>query len=334
MKKFLIHRWFLIALAVVLATGFLGARWLLPLANNALVRYAVVATVLFLMALPLEARSMWQTLRRPAAPMLAVLLNSAALPLVTWLVGATLLKGLVSDDLIGGLMVAAATPCTLASAAVWTRRAGGNDALSIVVTVVTNATCFLVTPFWLLQTTGQQTHVGASKMIVDLFQIVVLPMTFAQVLRLIRPVGRWSTDHTRSLGVVSQIGVLMIVLFGSIQSAQRLSEGSSRPRGLEVGLVVVSVVTIHTAVCILGMALARACRMGRGDQIAVGFAGSQKTLMVGLQVAMELRLNIIPMVAYHVGQLLVDTFIADRLRARGDGDRQRGGRMEVEEPAV
>ena len=56
--------------------------------------------------------------------------------------------------------------------------------------------------------------------------------------------------------------------------------------------------------------------MRREDRIAVGFAGSQKTLMVGLQLCIELQVEMLPMVAYHVGQLLVDTLIADRLRKR------------------
>jgi sodium/bile acid cotransporter 7 len=53
----------------------------------------------------------------------------------------------------------------------------------------------------------------------------------------------------------------------------------------------------------------------REDRIAVGIAGSQKTLMVGLQMGLEIKLSILPIVVYHVGQLLLDTIIADRLRA-------------------
>ena len=48
--------------------------------------------------------------------------------------------------------------------------------------------------------------------------------------------------------------------------------------------------------------------------IAVGISGSQKTLMVGLQVCLDLGITILPMVAFHVAQLLVDTLIADRMR--------------------
>jgi sodium/bile acid cotransporter 7 len=63
-----------------------------------------------------------------------------------------------------------------------------------------------------------------------------------------------------------------------------------------------------------GIALAAGLRLPREDRIAVGIAGSQKTLMVGLQVALACQLLILPMVVYHVGQLIVDTIIADRWR--------------------
>ena len=60
----------------------------------------------------------------------------------------------------------------------------------------------------------------------------------------------------------------------------------------------------------------------RPDQIAVGIAGSQKTLMVGLQVGMDLHVSILPMVVYHVGQLFLDTVIADRIRRKDEQERQ------------
>jgi sodium/bile acid cotransporter 7 len=64
----------------------------------------------------------------------------------------------------------------------------------------------------------------------------------------------------------------------------------------------------------LGVRTARFCGFSRGDQIAVGFSGSQKTLMVGLLMAITLKVSILPMVAYHCLQLFVDTLIADAYR--------------------
>jgi sodium/bile acid cotransporter 7 len=78
--------------------------------------------------------------------------------------------------------------------------------------------------------------------------------------------------------------------------------------------VVAIVLGVHLTALMVGFRTGRRLGMSRADQIAVGFAGSQKTLMVGLQICMELGFHVLPMVAYHISQLLVDTLIADRLK--------------------
>ena len=85
-------------------------------------------------------------------------------------------------------------------------------------------------------------------------------------------------------------------------------------------MMLAAVCFVHTAMLCVGVYLAKAARFSREDQIAVAFAGSQKTLMVGLQVGMELGFTILPMVTYHVFQLLIDTIFADRLRSKGDAE--------------
>jgi len=84
--------------------------------------------------------------------------------------------------------------------------------------------------------------------------------------------------------------------------------------------MLIAVCTVHTVMLIVGVWLARLLRFSREDQIAVAFAGSQKTLMVGLLMAMSLKVSILPMVTYHVMQLLIDTLIADYFRRQAAGD--------------
>jgi solute carrier family 10 (sodium/bile acid cotransporter), member 7 len=158
-KKFLIHRWFLISLAVVLLVGMAFHSALEPLSEIRAFRNGVVATVLFLMALPLEARAVWQSLRRPLAPLLGVTVNLLLLPIFAWFVSLGL-----SPTWAVGLYVAAATPCTLASAAVWTRRAGGNESVAILVTIITNLSCFVVTPLWLWILTGHRLETASAEL--------------------------------------------------------------------------------------------------------------------------------------------------------------------------
>ena len=211
------------ALAFALALGFLAPARVTVTADSVYLRNAIVATVLFLMALPLLIDAVWRVVRRPGAACLSSFLN---MPLIAW--G---LSNLLTGDLSVGLVLAAVVPSTMASASVWTRRAGGNDAVALVVTVVTvvtNGICFVVTPCWLL------------------------------------------------------------------------------------------VILLHGLGLLTGLAHARAVGIGSSDRIAVAIAGSQKTLMVGLYVAIHYfgGLVLIPLVIDHVVQLLMDTVVADLWRRR------------------
>lgn len=320
MKQFLIQRWFLIALVAVLAIGTCFANQLEPvtkfnLPGTALpLRSAIVAIVLFLMAFPLEASAMWRSLRRPGPPLLAVAVNVGLLPLFAWGVSFGL-----NADLGGGLLVAAATPCTLASAAVWTRRAGGNDAVAILVTIITNLFCFIVTPLWLLAMTGESVsspELSLGNMSTKLGSLVVLPMVAAQLLRRYKPLGIWATREKLMLSVLAQCGLLIMVMFGAIQTGVGLSDPAQPNSSIfDLSMMLAAVCLVHTVMLWVGVYLAKAARFSREDQIAVAFAGSQKTLMVGLLMAISLQVSILPMVTYHVSQLFIDTLIADRFRA-------------------
>ncbi len=304
-------QWFLISLAAVLAVGFLWPGPWLPLANSSLLRNGIVASVLFLMALPLETRVVARTIQRPWAALLGSAVNMGLLPLLAW--GAA---GLLPEALGTGVVVAAVAPCTLASAAVWTRRAGGNDAVAILVTLLTNATCFLTTPLWLSLIMRTETRMDVGVMMTKLGLLIVAPMTLAQLCRLWPDVARTATAAKRKCGTLAQLGILCMVLFGAVKSSTHLAAIDWRsvvsPRDLVTMLVIV--VALHLTALVIGYMLAGGLGLARPDQLAVAFSGSQKTLMVGLYVAINYfgGLAILPMVGYHVAQLFVDTLIADR----------------------
>jgi sodium/bile acid cotransporter 7 len=235
------------------------------------------------------------------------------LPLFAWGVS-FLLRG----DIAAGLLVAATTPCTLASASVWTRRAGGNDAVSILVTLLTNSVCFLVTPLWLGVMTGKAVDgeaLNLARISMELALLVVLPMAAAQLLRVYPPLALAATRRRLALGVMAQLGVLSMIFLGSIRTGLRLhGEPATVLLVWDLLSMLSAVVGVHVVMLFTGVGLARLSGFSRPDQIAVGFAGSQKTLMVGLLVAMSLGVTILPMVIYHVSQLFVDTLVADRFR--------------------
>jgi sodium/bile acid cotransporter 7 len=318
MKKHLVQRWFLLALAGVLALGFGLPNEIAPLIAE-VPRGGIVATVLFLMSVTLDAHAVRRALSRPRPVILATAINFGLVPLVAWVAVIALRSGqLIREDLLIGLLIAGAVPSTLASAAVWTRRAGGNDAVSLMVTMITNLACFVVTPLWLFWTTGTSTDIELLPMIRRLALLVVLPMALGQILRAIRPIGRWASSQKTTLGVFAQCGVLSMILIGAVEAGTELTPGAVRL--IDWTLMLGAVATIHLVTLWSGHALAAAVGIAREERIAVGFSGSQKTLMVGLDLALTYfapqPLAMLPMVAYHVVQLLLDTAVANRLRAK------------------
>ena len=316
------RRWFLLALLAVMLLGYTQAEPLAALADAGWLRNCIVATVMFVMALPLSIEAMARSVTNPVPLLLAVAMNVVAVPLA-----AVALYGpmnFYSNDFANGLLIVGATPCTLASAAVWTRRAGGNDAVALMVTVATNLGCFVVSPLVMLLTAGKQAEtevVNFWAMATKLLLLVVAPMILGQLLRLHQGAADWAAKRKTMLGVVAQIGILMMVTLGSIGAGREMGGDLSRLLGPAVAVMAVLVVVIHVGVLLAGILLAKAARQSRADQIAVGIAGSQKTLMIGLQMSASYfpgTLAMLPLIAYHAGQLLADTLIVDWWRKQGD----------------
>lgn len=307
--KALQQSWFLIALVLVLALGQWQASSLLWLADQKALRTTIVVSVIFIMALGVPLTDIIKQVAKPLPTLLAATINMVLMPIAAWIMGLVL-----PADLAGGFIVAAAIPCTLASAAVWTRRAGGEDSIAMLVMLITNLTCFFVTPLWLLVLLGQSVQLDVSKLIGELFLMVLIPSVLAQTLRLRIPsLAQFATQHKTTLSTTAQIGILVMVLFGSIQMNQTPHDGSqSATQGYTPYIeTVIAASILHGFALATGWYAAKVMGFNRREQIGVAISGSQKTLMVGLQVCIDCGVSILPMVLYHISQLLIDTFLAD-----------------------
>src|SRR5262249_13628191 len=144
MKRFPTKRWFLLVLFAGIGIASLCPHWLRPLTQRIDERIAV-ASALFLIAWSLESRNLISSLIRPLPALWAVAISYGFLPALAWSVS-SLLPG---PELRVGLLIAASVPCTLASAVLWTRLAGGNDATALLIVMLTMATSWLATTAWL-----------------------------------------------------------------------------------------------------------------------------------------------------------------------------------------
>jgi sodium/bile acid cotransporter 7 len=321
MLVFLQQRWFLVVLVAVLVAGIAWPAAMWPLARW-LPDDVIVAVVTFVMAMPLETSALWRAVRQPGPAWLAAALNSGVAPPLGWVA-----SRILPTELATGVILAASVPCTLATAAVWTRRAGGNHAVAFLVTMITNLACFIVVPAWLLFLIGVRAEIDFRGIVLALFLLVVLPIIAAQILRQWNVIGTWATRHVATLSGIAQIGVLLMVFIGAVRCGERLAslDPSSAITAGNVALMIVAVTAVHVSLLGLAFGVSQLLRLSRADTIAVAFSGSQKTLMVGAYVALAIGpLAILPMVAYHAAQLVIDTLVADWLRtaaAQVDGGK-------------
>lgn len=343
--------WFLTTLGLFIACGMaLGIFGYEPVVRPAVAfinpRWTT-ACVLFLMSFSLESNRLWAAFRAPRPVLLGAGINFGLVPLLAWALA--LLQQ--HPDFRLGLMIAASVPCTTAAASVMTRKARGNDAISLLVTMGTNVLCFVLTPLWLQWTTSSRIELDTQRLMVDLVQAVLVPTVLGQTLRQPRVLHDFAVRHNVTLGVAAQILIEVLVLTAALHagarlhpvqpgslaiaatretptanaSSQRHSQAVHTISAADVFVVWSSCVAVHLASLAAGWLLARRTGSSQADAAAVAFAGSQKTLPIGLYIATDQALfgsthpfAVFPMLLYHASQLFIDTWLASQMAAHGE----------------
>lgn len=313
----LVRNWFFVVLTVGvgLALAFpgplrRGTGWIDP--------RPTVALALFLMAWGLPSRNLAQEVTQPWAALLATAISYGMLPAAAWLVGSLA----PAADFAFGLFLIACVPCTLGSAVLWTRMAGGNEATALLTILLTTSTSWLFTNAWLALATGASAAGEQSLHIMTALLInLVVPVGLGQLCRASPALVQLATRRQQAISVLAQFLILSIVIKAAAEVGERLHAGTAR---LELGMALWTVAVcgaLHLSALIMGLWTIRLCGWDRARQIAVAFAGSQKSLPVALLLfdayfREEAPLAVVPLLFYHVGQLLVDTPIARWLRTK------------------
>ena len=335
----LASRWFLIALACCLLLGLTWPTPFVPFVGSHVVKNGLVAVVMFLMALPLDVVTIRRAIDYPLAVVLGLVVSLIFIPLIAIPVAWTL-----PPSTGWGLLVLAAIPTSIASSVIWTRRAGGNDAVALLITLITNGGCFLFAPLILLLTIGQGVALSWSAMLTDLLLYVLCPILMGQLVRFARPAGRWATENRVLLSNLAQFGILAMILLGTVQMRTHTAhpkrtgdadvniapthsqladqslgaepvEAFAAGTGTEMVIVLPIVLTIHLAAMAFAIFAGRLLKLPAAERVAVAVCGSQKTMLVGLKISMDLDVSIMPVIVYHVSQLIVDLFIVDYWRS-------------------
>ena len=322
LRSRILQNWFLCALLIVIPLGLLLGSTDAASQMSAMLKRVpgslLTAVILFLMSITLDSRKLVAALRSPRAVLAATVINQLIIPVMAL----PLLPLVSSPDLRLGLLIASIVPCTMAAASVWTRMANGNDAVSLLVTLLTNTCCFLVIPAWLsVALSGQQLSKVAEAlaflpMVQRLVLSAVLPIMCGQLMRLHPKVRSQVDRRKKAYSNSAQTILLFIIYMSALTGGMQFSQDAKPPAASAFGLVLLLCNFLHIAAMLTCVAAARLLRLSSEDRIAMLFAGSQKTLPIGVAVAQAsgVPLAIVPMLMFHASQLFVDTWVASKVK--------------------
>jgi len=241
----------------------------------------------------------------------------AVLPALGW----ALMDVQLADHFRIGVMIAASVPCTVAAASVITRRAAGNDAISLLTTLLTNGLCFATTPLWLQLATGQKVNLDSAALAKDLMLTVLLPSLAGQLVRISQTAANFAKTRKLTLGIVAQSGILSLVFVSACKAGRELQVSDTAKEVLGLMVAWVTCIMIHSVGLAIASTGGRLLKFNASDRIAAAFAGSQKTLPVGVFLASSPAFSavpfaVFPMLMFHASQLVIDTLVADRFAKR------------------
>ena len=248
------------------------------------------------------------------------------LPLTLWVFGVMglagwglwqLSDGWVAPMLALGFVYLGVLPSTVQSATVYSSLAGGNVASSVVAAALLNIIgVFVSAPLFslLAGSAGGGVHAGT---LVKVMTMMLLPFVIGQAAQGFA--GAWVKTHKATIGLLER-GTIGLAVYVSFSSAVREGVWS------RVDLPAWAVLALGCALLLLlgyggSWLLGRALGLSRGDRVAMVFAGAQKSVAMGAPLAAVLfkpavaGMILLPLLLYHLAQMIVAAPVAARLRA-------------------
>jgi len=223
----------------------------------------------------------------------------------------------LAPPLYVGLLFLCSLPSAVQASVVFTSIAGGNVAAALCSASLSSMTGIVLTPLLvglLLHVHGEASVNGIGSIAAHL----LLPFLAGQILQ--ATIDDWMRLHQKLVRIVDRVSVLLLV-YGVISAATLSGMWSRLPASSLFVLVLVDAVLLLTMLGITAFA-ARRLGLSRGDEIAVVFCGSKKSLVTGIPMAnalfpgSSLGLVVLPLMIFHQLQLMACATLAQRYAAK------------------
>ncbi|MGW2962739.1 bile acid:sodium symporter family protein [Streptomyces sp. NPDC001220] len=273
---------------------------------------AAIAFLFFLYGARLSTREAVDGLRHWRLHVTVLVCTFVVFP-VLGLAARGLVPVLLTHPLYQGFLFLTLVPSTIQSSIAFTSIARGNVPAAICAGSFSSLIGIVLTPLLAAALLGGSGGGFSADSIVKIVLQLLVPFVAGQLLR--RWIGDFIARHKKILGLVDRGSILLVVYTA-------FSEGMVRGIWHQVSAVRLAGLLAVEAVLLAVMLLltwygAKALGFGRGDRIAIQFAGSKKSLASGLPMASVLfgahaSLAVLPLMLFHQMQLMVCAVIAKR----------------------
>lgn len=318
LKRIGIDNYMLLLIGMVLAGLILPARGMAAEILRGATFWAV-ALLFFLYGARLDPASVRSGLMNLRLQALTFGATYALFP-VLGIALAALLGGVLGPELTLGLLFLAVLPSTVQSSIAFTSIAGGNVPAAICAASLSNLAGVGLTPLLVTRILHQEGATVSLDAVEKIAVQILLPFVAGQLLR--RWIGGFVQRH-RLMTMAVDRGSILLIVYSAFGAGTVAGIWSSIP---PAGLVLCFLVTaLLLALAMAAMAGAgRLFRLPAPDRAVLFFCGSTKSLASGLPIATAIfpagavGAIVLPVMIYHMTQLLVCSAIAQRLaRARG-----------------
>jgi sodium/bile acid cotransporter 7 len=312
MTVFLKKYWFFagIALVVLCAVGLRDPR--LWLRNYNILPIAIFMAFL-ITGLALDTSRFRTQLLQLKAPIAAMVSSLGLIPLLSWFLAALVFP----LEYVVGVCIIATAPVTVVSGTVMTALGRGNISLSLFICVLGNFMGIFTIPYSLKLLIGGEGNVDlpALHMLSSLVITVLVPIVLGNLAR-----SRLKAHLSRfkqALSVFQQCIVLLII-FNAVAG----SGGKIRAAGDTLPFLLGFIILLHALILAMNYGMSKIMGLDRPSTTAFTIHTSHKTLAVAYLVwngyfANQYPLALIPGIVYHLTQMIMDTFVAERFRRYG-----------------
>jgi sodium/bile acid cotransporter 7 len=309
MLFFLKKYWFFICILVVVSAAF-GLRDLHFWMRNYHILTIGIFIAFFITGLMLDTSNLSHQMLQLKAPVAAMISSLGFIPLFSWLLASCVFP----KEYIIGVCIMATAPVTVVSGTVMTALGRGNIPLSLFICVLGNFMGVFTIPFTLklLIDGGGDINLPVIDMLSNLVISVLVPIVLGKLAQ--SRLKASLSPYRRSFSVFQQ-GIVLLIIFNAVAGSGThiLSAGVTLP------LLLAFVTCLHSLILLMNYGISRIIRLDRPSTTAFTIHTSQKTLAVSYLVwsgyfAHQYPLALIPGIVYHLMQMIMDTFVAEKFR--------------------